>query len=572
MMVIELGVCLLTEASYIPMCPSSLTDSSTSTSIEGSAFAPNPSPPDNMVDTSTPLEGTGMGQDGIGLVISPAAASSARGGGLEGESMSTPLGKSGRRGRSRNASRNLPSDELAAEEENEGGTALVFAAPDASPPTDTQDEAATPPAGPYPEEGQDAGGEWQPPPPMAEEGEAVNEWQIIEVQRRRSSTQGLSPSQVLAALGWQELYDPGTGAVYYFHPDSGETRWSSPLEEENQGVGQGPEQEGQEGQTEEAEGGQQEATGEVEMMQWAPQPTQEAQEQQAWAAEAQAAAQGYAPTAEDAGAAQWEEAPVEMRASMDSSDLAVSAAGEGTGEWQEHVDVGTGQLYYYNNVTTESRWDPPPELQLALAQEGTQPVGEAWQEMYDPVTGQLYFYNEETQESRWALAGPTGEGLDGTGQAGGGYEDMVNPYDVGGEADNTGALMVTDYSLLETLHRQAGGELEELQRAVHAQNSLVQALERSVYGLHPVAMAAGSQQEAQQDMMQQQADIIRNLESVVGNVQELARYVHLRCSSRLLMPINRGSTTMRPPPCRPCSALHPPDPSVIICDGNTVGY
>jgi TH1 protein/WW domain len=86
-------------------------------------------------------------------------------------------------------------------------------------------------------------------------------------------------------------------------------------------------------------------------------------------------------------------------------------------DWTAHLD-DEGQLYYYNDKTDESRWDPPEEgFHPVEADEATAAGADAadddvdnkdakgavlhdWTAHYDE-DGQLYYYNAKTDESSW---------------------------------------------------------------------------------------------------------------------------------------------------------------------------
>jgi len=130
------------------------------------------------------------------------------------------------------------------------------------------------------------------------------------------------------------------------------------------------------------------------------------------------------------------------------SALTVPAAG--VSAWTAHRDPNSGQSYYYNPHTGESRWQMPPELEAsspsassaaasqatvngttpadaatsvpssskttpakrdvvepvvaasaASAAASTTTTNSAWTSHRDPTSGQTYFYNASTGESRW---------------------------------------------------------------------------------------------------------------------------------------------------------------------------
>jgi uncharacterized coiled-coil protein SlyX len=187
----------------------------------------------------------------------------------------------------------------------------------------------------------------------------------------------------------------------------------------------------------------------------------------------------------------------------------------GADEWQEHVDKHTGQVYYFNPVTTESRWEKPKGGEA-------QGTDTAWQEVYDPITGQLYFFDPSTQESRWAVgaeeAAPSYS-----------YAEAHNPYEAA-VAGQEGAMspyvdqpLVLSHEIaagIETmadLRRQAGEEVEELQRAVAQQNELVERLEQRLGELTPVSAM--------------QNDALQDLEGAIVRLQDLARCLYTHTAS-----------------------------------------
>ncbi|XP_033926160.1 rho GTPase-activating protein 27 isoform X5 [Melopsittacus undulatus] len=92
------------------------------------------------------------------------------------------------------------------------------------------------------------------------------------------------------------------------------------------------------------------------------------------------------------------------------------AAGAGSGpeepissswDWETHTDTDTGHLFYYNPVTGETTWDCP----FGQA-DGVSPMASAarspcslrcseWEQLMDEGSGQAYFYNWVTGETSW---------------------------------------------------------------------------------------------------------------------------------------------------------------------------
>jgi len=55
-------------------------------------------------------------------------------------------------------------------------------------------------------------------------------------------------------------------------------------------------------------------------------------------------------------------------------------------------DTSTGKPYYVNDMTKETRWDPPPA--------GPPPLPEWWEEMKD-AQGKCYYVNHRTKVTQW---------------------------------------------------------------------------------------------------------------------------------------------------------------------------
>ena len=96
----------------------------------------------------------------------------------------------------------------------------------------------------------------------------------------------------------------------------------------------------------------------------------------------------------ESGMRQHQEASLTCRA-VQQSEVHLSSLGEDLPElppgWAVAWDTSCGRRrpYFYNSVTGESQWDPPPIL----------PPG--WLQHKDPTSGNIYYYNRATQQSSW---------------------------------------------------------------------------------------------------------------------------------------------------------------------------
>jgi len=80
---------------------------------------------------------------------------------------------------------------------------------------------------------------------------------------------------------------------------------------------------------------------------------------------------------------------------------------EGQGSWTKHTDPTSKVNYYYNSVTKESSWETPPGFvdaaptaAPAATASGAEGQG-SWTKHTDPTSKVNYYYNAVTKESRW---------------------------------------------------------------------------------------------------------------------------------------------------------------------------
>ncbi|XP_067412380.1 rho GTPase-activating protein 27 isoform X2 [Emydura macquarii macquarii] len=78
-------------------------------------------------------------------------------------------------------------------------------------------------------------------------------------------------------------------------------------------------------------------------------------------------------------------------------------------DWESHTDTQSGQLFYYNPVTGETTWDSPfehPEDGVSPAPSRSplvalSPAVAEWDQYVDDASGQVFFYNSVTGETSW---------------------------------------------------------------------------------------------------------------------------------------------------------------------------
>ncbi|NXE69464.1 RHG27 protein, partial [Calcarius ornatus] len=107
----------------------------------------------------------------------------------------------------------------------------------------------------------------------------------------------------------------------------------------------------------------------------------------------------------------------ELRAEAAASS-APEEPGGSVSDWETHTDTDSGHLFYYNPVTGETTWDCP----FGQAADGVSPAASPasslahspelpeWEQHVDQGSGQTFFYNSVTGETSWdpPSAGDTG--------------------------------------------------------------------------------------------------------------------------------------------------------------------
>jgi hypothetical protein len=96
--------------------------------------------------------------------------------------------------------------------------------------------------------------------------------------------------------------------------------------------------------------------------------------------------------------------------------------------WSQHTDAESGQVYYFNQLTNEYRWERPEDFTSTFEDflrtpnssrqwfdsqnkstithhsTKTRPLGTKWVEYVDVESKNTYYYNEITGETRWSLS------------------------------------------------------------------------------------------------------------------------------------------------------------------------
>ncbi|CAE7383523.1 NLRC3 [Symbiodinium sp. CCMP2592] len=181
------------------------------------------------------------------------------------------------------------------------------------------------------------------------------------LQGARSTVRGAeAPSTEQKDTVPQEHVDPASGNLFYYSRTTGESRWDKPAPEASSSVGSLPAEE----------------PSSLRVL-----PTD-------WDEHVDPSTGHVFYHNTTTGESTWEKPTAEASGSVGSlpaeepSSFRVLSP-----DWDEHVDPSTGNVFYYNKTTGESRWD--------------RPLSPDWDEHVDPDTGNLFYHNRTTGESRW---------------------------------------------------------------------------------------------------------------------------------------------------------------------------
>ncbi|XP_064895867.1 rho GTPase-activating protein 27 isoform X3 [Columba livia] len=99
----------------------------------------------------------------------------------------------------------------------------------------------------------------------------------------------------------------------------------------------------------------------------------------------------------------------ELQEEAAAAGSAPEEPGSSVSDWETHTDTESGHLFYYNPVTGETTWDCP----FGQAEDGVSPAASpasslthspefpAWEQHVDEGSGQAFFYNSVTGETSW---------------------------------------------------------------------------------------------------------------------------------------------------------------------------
>lgn len=99
----------------------------------------------------------------------------------------------------------------------------------------------------------------------------------------------------------------------------------------------------------------------------------------------------------------------ELREEAAAAGPAPEEPGSSVSNWETHTDTGSGHLFYYNPVTGETTWDCPfgqGEDVVSPAASPTSSLAHSlelpeWDQYVDEGSGQAFFYNSVTGETSW---------------------------------------------------------------------------------------------------------------------------------------------------------------------------
>lgn len=211
---------------------------------------------------------------------------------------------------------------------------------------------------------------------------------------------------------WSEVVDPSSGKTYYYNVVTEETSWEPPVGSNSTKVVANGEHAWMSDDDKAASG--RAALSDVDGNEFRKEQDDVGQP----LADSKVNGTGhisYSPTPEDTTSTDHDE----TEQSNEEPEVEIEREGRQTGAsslpggWVELTD-DSGEIYYFNEDTNETSWDPPePDDQAHTNVMASLPVQKilpaGWEEVEDATSGKVYYYNTVTNETSWEIPEPVTE-------------------------------------------------------------------------------------------------------------------------------------------------------------------